>query len=281
MSGRADFKAAGVIGWPISHSRSPKLHNYWLQHYAIPGVYLPLPVRPKHLEAALRGLGALGFVGCNVTIPHKEEVVKFVDAVDPVARQVGAVNTIVVRPDGSLSGSNTDGYGFIANLRDGRPDWRADVGPAVVLGAGGAARSVVVSLIDAGARQIRLINRTRVRAEQLADALGSGVRVLDWDARHAALAGAALLVNTTNQGMAGQPPLDLELNDLPRAALVYDLVYNPLHTPLLRTAQQRGNPIVDGLGMLLHQARPAFQAWFGVLPEITAELRAALAATVE
>jgi shikimate dehydrogenase len=239
-----------------------------------------MPVRPPHLEAALRGLAALGFAGCNVTIPHKEEAVEFVDAIDPVARRVGAVNTIVVRPDGSLSGLNTDGYGFIANVRDGRPGWQADAGPAVVIGAGGAARSVVVSLIDAGAREIRLMNRTRARAQQLGDAFGNGVCVLDWDARHKALAGAALLVNTTNQGMAGQPPLDLKLNELPRAALVYDLVYNPLHTPLLRAARERGNPIVDGLGMLLHQARPAFQAWFGVLPEITAELHAAIEATV-
>lgn len=281
MSERTHFKAAGVIGWPIAHSRSPKLHNYWLQHHGIPGAYLPMPVHPQQLEAALRGLAALGFAGCNVTIPHKEEVAKFVDAIDAVAGRVGAVNTIVVRPDRSLSGSNTDGYGFIENLRDARPDWRADAGATVVLGAGGAARSVVASLIDAGAREIRLVNRTRARAEQLAQAFGSPLCVLNWDARHAALAGAALLVNTTNQGMAGQPPLDLELNDLPRAALVYDLVYNPLHTPLLRAAQQRGNPIVDGLGMLLHQARPAFQAWFGVLPEITAELRAAIEATVE
>jgi shikimate dehydrogenase len=281
MSERTEFRVAGVIGWPVSHSRSPKLHNYWLQHYNIAGTYLPMPVRPQLLETALRGLSALGFAGCNVTIPHKEEVAKLVDAIDPVARRVGAVNTIVVRPDGTLSGSNTDGYGFIENLRDGRPNWHADAGPAVVVGAGGAARSVVVSLIDGGAREIRLINRTRARGEQLTDAFGGRVCVLDWDARHAALAGAALLVNTTNQGMAGQPPLDLELDDLPRAALVYDLVYNPLHTPLLRGARARGNPIVGGLGMLLHQARPGFQAWFGVLPEITAELRRAIEGTVD
>ena len=280
MSERRVFRMAGVIGWPISHSRSPMLHGYWLRHYGILGSYLPLPVRTDRLEPALRGLAALGFAGCNVTIPHKEEAMRMVDRVDATATRIGAVNTIVVQPDGSLSGTNTDAYGFIENLRDGHRGWRADAGPAVVLGAGGAARSVVVSLIDAGAGEIRLLNRTRARADQLRDAFGNAVRVLDWHERHAALAGAALLVNSTNQGMAGQPPMEIVLDDLPRAAVVNDLVYNPLLTPLLRAARARGNPTVDGLGMLLHQARPGFRAWFGVLPEITAELRREIEATI-
>jgi shikimate dehydrogenase len=280
MSERREFRMAGVIGWPISHSRSPMLHGIWLRHYDIQGAYLPLPVRPGRLEQAVRGLAALGFAGCNVTIPHKEEAMRHVDRVDAIATRIGAVNTIVVQPDGSISGTNTDGYGFVENLRDGHRGWRADAGPAVVLGAGGAARGVVFSLLEAGAPEIRLLNRTRARADELCNAFNDVVRVLDWDERHVALAGAALLVNSTNQGMAGQPPLDLALDDLPRTAVVNDLVYNPLQTPLLRAARARGNPTVDGLGMLLHQARPGFHAWFGVLPEITPELRTAIEATI-
>ncbi len=256
------------------------LHGTWLRHYDIHGAYLPFPVRPGRLEHALRGIGALGFAGCNVTIPHKEQAARLVDRADSIAMRVGAVNTIVVQPDGSLSGTSTDGYAFIENLRDGHRSWRADAGPAVVLGAGGAARSVVVSLIDGGAREIRLLNRTRARADELRGAFGDAVRVLEWHERHAALGGAALLVNATNQGMTGQPPLELALDELPRSAVVNDLVYNPLETPLLRAARARGNPAVDGLGMLLHQARPGFQAWFGVLPDITPELRAAIEASI-
>jgi shikimate dehydrogenase len=280
MSDSKPFRTAGLIGWPVSHSRSPMLHGWWLRTYRIPGAYVPMPVQPGRLQAALRGLPALGFAGCNVTIPHKEEAARLVDRVDPVGQRVGAVNLIVVQPDASLSGFNTDGYGFIANLRDGKPGWRGDTGPAVVLGAGGAARSVVVSLLDEGASEIRLANRTRERAGQLAAGFGSAVRVLDWADREAGLAGAALLVNTTDQGTIGQPPLELRLDDLPGEALVCDIVYNPLQTPLLIAAQARGNPTVNGLGMLLHQARPSFEAWFGVLPEITPELRLAIEATI-
>jgi shikimate dehydrogenase len=280
MSEAEKFKVAGIIGWPVSHSRSPKLHGYWLRRYNISGAYLPLPVQVQHLETALRGLAALGFAGGNVTIPHKEEAARLVDRIDPIATRVGAVNTIVVQPDGLLSGTNTDGYGFIENLREAMPGWHADAAPTIVLGAGGAARSVLASLIDAGAREIRLINRTRSRAEQLAHSFGGPLRIVEWNERHAALADGALLVNTTNLGMVGQPALELALHDLPRTAVVYDLVYNPLQTALLRAAQTRGNPAVDGLGMLLHQARPGFQAWFGVLPDITPELRATIEATL-
>ncbi len=280
MSDPNPFRAVGIVGWPVAHSRSPMLHGWWLEKYRIPGVYLPLPVQPGRLEAALRGLPALGFAGCNITIPHKEEAARLVDRLDPVGRRMGAVNLIVVQPDGSLSGFNKDGYGFIENLRDGKPHWRGDAGPAVVLGAGGGARSVVVSLLDEGVPEIRLANRTRARAEQLAAEFGASVRVLDWAGRAAALAGAALLVNTTDQGMTGRPALDLPLDDLPGDALVCDIVYNPLQTPLLVAAQARGNPTVNGLGMLLHQARPAFEAWFGVRPDITPELRAAIETTI-
>jgi len=275
-----NFRAAGVIGWPVAHSRSPKLHGYWLQRHDIRGAYLPLPVPPGQLAAALRGLAALGFAGGNVTVPHKEEALALVDSADAIARRIGAVNLVVVRPDGALHGSNTDAYGFLANLRQRVPEWRADAGPAVVLGAGGAARAVIFALLDAGAPEIRLVNRTAERAEALAEAFGGAVRVVDWAARAAALDGAALLVNTTTQGMHGQPPLDIALTALPVAAVVTDLVYVPLQTPLLAAAEARGNRTVDGLGMLLHQAVPSFEAWFGVRPEVTPDLRALVEATL-
>ena len=274
------FKAAGLIGWPVFQSRSPSLHRYWLDRYGIPGAYVPMPVQPGRLEDALRGIRALGFVGCNITLPHKEEAARLVDRLDPVAQRLEAVNLVVVEADGSLSGSNTDGYGFIQNLRGGKADWRADAGPAVVLGGGGGARSVIGSLLDEGTREIRLLNRTRARADALAAAFGGKVAVVDWPERHAALAGSALVVNTTNQGMVGQPPLDLRLDALPEGAVVCDIVYNPLEPQLLADARARGNPVINGLGMLLHQARPAFEAWWGVLPEVTPELRAAVEATI-
>jgi shikimate dehydrogenase len=215
-----------------------------------------------------------------VTVPHKAAVAALVDLLDDTARRMGAVNLVVVEADGSLTGRNTDGFGFLENLRQAQPDWHAAAGPAVVLGAGGGARSVVVSLLDAGAPEIRLLNRTPERARRLAEDIGGPVTALDWSARHDALAGAALLVNTTGLGMIGQPPLDLALDALPTAALVCDIVYNPLLPPLLTNAVARGNRIAGGLGMLLHQARPAFAAWFGVLPEVTAALRAEVEATI-
>lgn len=275
------FRAAGLIGNPVFQSRSPRLHGYWLERYGIAGAYLPMPVLAGNIEAALKGLVALGFAGCNVTIPHKEAAFRLVDRVDSLGTRMGAINLVVVEADGSLSGFNKDGYGFIENLKDGQKGWRADAGPVVVLGGGGGARSVVVSLMDEGAREIRLINRTRSRAEQLARELGGPVKVLDWEARHTALEGAALLVNTTNQGMVGQAVLDLRLEALPVSALVCDIIYNPLVTPLLAAAAARGNPVVNGLGMLIHQARPAFKAWFGVEPEVTPDLRAMLEATIK
>lgn len=274
----AGFGVAGVVGWPVAHSRSPLLHGHWLRAYGVAGAYVPMPVRPERLPAALAGLAALGMRGCNVTVPHKEAAAALMHRLDPAATRLGAVNLVSVAEDGTLHGANTDGAGFLASIAELHPDWRAGCGPAVVLGAGGAARAVVAALLDAGAPEVRLLNRTRARADTLAETLGG--TVLDWDFRAQALAGAALLVNTTTQGMAGQPPLDLELHELPASALVCDIVYVPLETPLLAAARGRGNPVVPGLGMLLHQARPAFHAWFGVWPEVTPALRAAIEATV-
>ena len=274
------FRMAGVIGWPVAQSRSPVLHGYWLSQYGIRGAYLPLPVQPERLRDAVRGLRALGFSGCNVTIPHKLVMLTLVDKVDPVAARIGAVNTVVVQDDGTLSGSNTDAYGFLASLRDVRTDWKSSAGPIVVLGAGGAARAVTVALLDDGAHEIRLLNRTRERAEELARIEPSKVKVEDWDRRGAVLEGAALLVNTTSQGMVGYPALDVSLDALPKAAAVCDIVYNPLETPLLAAARKRGNTAIDGLGMLLHQAVPAFEAFYGVRPKVSGELRRAVEATL-
>jgi shikimate dehydrogenase len=274
------FVLAGLMGWPVKHSRSPKLHNYWIGAHSLAGAYVPLAIKPEGLRAALRALPALGFSGCNLTIPHKEAALAIVDTVDPLARRVGAVNTVVVAPDGALEGRNTDVFGYLESIREAQPTWRADRGPAVVLGAGGGARAVLVGLIDQGAREIRLVNRTLARAEALARELGGPIKALAWDERRAALDGAAMLVNTTNQGMVGEPPLDLPLDTLPKSALVCDIVYIPRETTLLATARKRGNPTVDGLGMLLHQARPAFRAWFGIMPEVTPELRAMIEATM-
>ena len=279
MSSHPSFGLAGVMGWPISHSRSPLIHNHWIAQYGLKGAYVPLEVRIDRLEHALRGLPALGFAGCNLTIPHKVEALKYVDRVDETARRMGAINTIVVQPDGSLSGFNNDGAGYIQCLLDEKPDWRADTGPITVLGAGGAARAVVLSLADRGAKEIRVLNRTWEKTQALANEFGAPVKAIPWEQRHEALADVALLVNTTNQGMHGQPALDLSLDRLPKTALVSDVIYIPLETPLLQAARERGNSVVNGLGMLLNQARPAFQAWFGVMPEVSAELRAAIMAT--
>ncbi|WP_366554689.1 shikimate dehydrogenase [Aquibaculum sediminis] len=273
ISGAA--RLAGVLGWPVAHSRSPQLHGHWLAHYGIDGAYVPLAVRPEDLETAVRGLVALGFRGANVTIPHKEAVLALCDSLSPRAERIGAVNTLLFGAEG-IAGDNTDGFGFLANLRQEAPDWQASAGPAVVLGAGGAARAILVALLDAGVPAVRLLNRTRARAETLAAELGGAIEVVDWEARHAALDGANLLANTTALGMTGKAPLELELTQLPSAALVTDIVYAPLETPLLEEAKRRGNRTVDGLGMLLHQARPGFQSWFGVEPEVTPALRQAV-----
>ena len=268
LSGKALL--AGVMGWPISHSRSPCVHGYWLEKYAIDGAYVPLAVVPDRFEEALKGLQAAGFRGVNVTVPHKEAALRACDTLDPDAKRIGAVNTIVFGDDGSIQGSNTDAYGFIENIRQ-TAAWSGGV--AVVLGAGGAARAICVSLIDAGATQIHLINRTKSRAESLAREFGNKIRVEDCKNRSNTLLNASLLVNTTSLGMTGQPPLDINLDVLPTAAIVNDIVYAPLETPLLATARSRGNITIDGLGMLLHQARPGFEIWFGTDPEVTEAMR--------
>jgi shikimate dehydrogenase len=273
------FLLAGLMGFPVMHSRSPKLHNYWLAQHGLTGAYLPLAIRTEGLRAALRALPALGFSGCNLTIPHKEAALAIVDRVDPVARRIGAMNCVVVAPDGSLEGQNHDAFGYIESIREAQPNWRADAGPIVVIGAGGGARAVLVSLIDQGAREIRLVNRTPARAAALQRDLGGPIAALPWEQRGAALGGAAMLINATNQGMVGAPPLELALDALPPTALVSDIVYIPRETPLLAAARKRGNLTVNGLGMLLHQARPAFRAWFGIMPEVTPELRAMIEAT--
>jgi shikimate dehydrogenase len=271
LTGRA--RLAGVMGWPVAHSRSPRLHGFWLAQHDIDGAYLPLPVHPQNLAAALRALPLLGFTGVNITLPHKAAALALVDRVSEEAQRIGAINTVVVAADGLLEGSNTDGYGFLAHLKASAPAWRASDGPAVLLGAGGAARAIAVALLGAGVPELRLANRTARRTAELAEALGPRIEPIDWEQRSGALDGAALLVNSTTLGMAGQPPLKISLQRLPRPAVVYDIVYVPLETPLLAAARARGNIPVDGLGMLLHQALPGFAAWFGVTPEVTPELR--------
>ncbi len=266
-------RVAGVMGWPVEHSLSPRLHGYWLEHHRIDGAMVPLPVRPEHFAEALRALPRLGFVGASVTVPHKEAVLAIADDVEPLARRVGAANLIVVGKNGRTVARNTDVSGFLDALREGAPAWRAGEGAAVVIGAGGAARAIVVALGMAGVPEIRVVNRTLARAETLAKAFGPGVRPVRWENRAQALAGAGLLVNATTLGMTGNPALELDLAPLSARAAVADIVYAPLQTPLLARAAARGLTAIDGLGMLLHQARPAFAAWFGVEPEVTAELR--------
>lgn len=275
-----DYRLAAVMGWPVAHSRSPLIHRYWLEQHGIAGDYVKLPVRPNNLASGLRALPLLGFAGCNLTLPHKERALTIVDAVEEQARRIGAVNTIVVRADGTLMGSNSDAFGFMANLRAQAPDWRAETGPVTVLGAGGAARAVVAALLDDGVEELRLVNRHAERAQALVAIFGDRAHVVAWRDRVEALSEISLLVNATSLGMAGSAALDLPLDRLPPSAAVYDIVYVPLETPLLAAARARGNAAVDGLGMLMHQARPGFAAWFGVWPEVTPVLRARMVASL-
>ena len=274
------FLLAAVMGWPISQSRSPMLHNFWFAQHGLQGSYVPLAIPPERLEAALRALPALNFSGCNLTIPLKQDAMKIVDEVDITAKKIGAMSCVVVRKDGSLAGSNNDWYGFTHNVLEFVPDWRADAGPVAVMGAGGGARAVVYGLLERGAKEIRLCNRTLTRAQTLAKEFGGPIKVLTWDARHDALDGCAMLVNATSQGMSGQAALDLKLDRLPKQALVNDIIYIPRETPLIAAARTRGNRTVTGLGMLLHQGIPAWKAWFGIEPKVTAELRAKIEATL-
>jgi shikimate dehydrogenase len=252
-----------VIGWPVSHSRSPRLHGFWLDRYGIDGAYVPLAVRPEDVATALRGLAAAGFRGANVTIPHKEAAFALCDEVAPTALRSGAVNTLVFA-EGRILGRNTDGIGFLANLRQAGIDPAA--GPALLLGAGGAARAIAAALLDEGV-PVTLCNRTGARATDLATAL-PGCRVIEWAARDAALGVHALLVNTTSLGMAGHAALEIDLARAPADCAVADVVYVPLETPLITAARAHGLKTAPGLGMLLHQAVPGFAAWFGVTPEV-------------
>jgi shikimate dehydrogenase len=237
------------------------------------GAYLPLAIQPGSLAAALLALHPLGFAGCSITIPHKLEAMTIVDEVDGVAERIGAISCVVVRPDGSLFGTNNDWLGFIGNVKQQQPGWRADAGPVAVLGAGGGARAVCYGLLQEGATEIRLVNRTQERAQAIAEEFGGPIRVLPWDQRHDALEGVAMAVNTTSQGMVGLPELDLRLDRLPQTALAADIIYTPLESPFLAAARERGNPTVNGLGMLLHQGLPAWKLWFGIEPSVTSELR--------
>lgn len=273
------------MGWPVAHSLSPRLHNYWLEKYGIDGAYVPLAVKPEEFEAAVRALPKLGFRGCNVTIPHKEAAAKIVDHLEPLAAAIGAVNTIIVREDGSLEGRNTDAPGFIANLVETLGDWSPAGKRAVVLGAGGAARGIVAALAQAGAKEIAIVNRTRERAHELTNDLAvhfskTCFGAWDWPYMFDRFRDADLLVNTTSLGQTGQPKLDADLLALMRGAIVTDIVYNPLETDLLKKAKARGLRTVDGLGMLIQQARAGFEAWFGVKPEADEATRAHLLAAL-
>ena len=276
---------AAIVGWPVEHSRSPALHGFWLKQQGIEGHYGRLPVEPK--RQALEELVAFlrrtpNARGCNLTLPHKIDILPLLDRIDPLAARIGAVNTVIKQADGTLEGRNSDGFGFLAHLRASAPDWKADAGPVVVLGAGGAARAVVATLMDAGVPELRLINRTQESAIQLGLAFtsrdGRRIAIERWDERSEMLNGATLLVNTAALGMTGKPPLEIDLAKLPKGAGVNDIVYIPRATELLATARARGNRCVDGLGMLLQQGRMGFKAWFGADVQVSAEQRRAVAA---
>ena len=267
---------AGVVGWPVAHSRSPALQMHWLSRYRLPGHYVPMPVRPEDLEDALKMLPRLGFVGVNVTLPHKQAVLAVADIVTDRAALIGAANTLIFKADGKIHADNTDGYGFIANLRQHAPDWQPTAGAAAVIGAGGAARAIVAALLDSGVPELRIANRTRVRAEQIKAEFGARLVVYDWAQVGNMLDGAVTVVNATSMGMTGKPPLRVPMAALAPGTLVTDLVYTPLMTDFLCEARQRGCQIVDGLGMLLHQAAPGFERWFGVRPEVDEAARLAV-----
>ncbi len=265
------FIKAAVIGHPVKHSKSPLIHNYWIKKYGLNGSYEAIDLAPENLKNGLKALVEEGYTGFNFTIPHKEKVIALCDILDASDEKIGAINALSIK-SGKLHGFNTDGFGFLANIKTAYPDFKFDDGAAVVLGAGGAARAIISGLMDENVPEIILINRTREKAQNLADEMGGNIRVLDWDDRSAALKNANLLVNTTSLGMNGQPALEIDLSALPPSAMVNDIVYAPLYTDLLKSAQNNGNRVVTGIGMLIHQARPAFKEWFGVMPDITDEL---------
>jgi shikimate dehydrogenase len=267
---------AGVIGSPIAHSKSPRLHRHWLVKYGLAGDYVPLHVEKDDLPDVLRALPKMGFVGANVTIPHKVAVLELADQVSDRASLIGAANTLTFLEGGKIFADNTDGYGFLANLKQGAPQWRPDRGPAAVLGAGGAARAVIVSLLDAGVPEILLANRTRTKADVLRSEFGSRVRVFEWVQAGNMIEAATTVVNTTSLGMVGSPDLRVPLDGLQPGTVVTDLVYNPLRTHLLDEAEKARCTVVDGLGMLLHQGVPGFERWFGVRPEVDQATRDAV-----
>ncbi len=280
------MKRACVIGWPVEHSRSPLIHNYWLKLHRIDGSYEKEAVPPGEAEAFLRSLAERGYVGANVTLPHKLAALKSADIADEAAYAIGAANTLWLDQAGRLNATNTDATGFMTNLQAQAPRWNVGRRPVLVIGAGGAARAILYGLLKGGAAKILLANRTRDKAETLTGYFGpmsetrDWIEVVDWKERNRAVAECGLLVNTTSLGMTGQAPLDIDLAGLPADAVVADIVYAPLVTPLLTAAKNRGRTTVDGLGMLLHQAVPGFERWFGVRPEVTPELRAHVAASL-
>jgi shikimate dehydrogenase len=262
---------ACVIGWPIAHSRSPLIHGYWLKAYGIDGSYTRIPVEPQDLQAFIEGLQANGFAGCNVTMPHKEEVFRLVTVADEQTRRLGSLNTVYVE-NGTLYGKSTDGPGFLENLKSAIPALDLRNRKVVLLGAGGSAAAIAGHLLAEGVAELCIVNRSLARAQAIANRFGSGIRPASWDRRATELSEASLLVNTTSLGMAGQAPLDISLESLPSGAVVADIVYTPLVTDFLKAAEAAGHPIVTGLGMLLHQAVPGFQKWFGRRPVVTREL---------
>jgi shikimate dehydrogenase len=276
MTELAKIPLAGVIGHPIAHSRSPALHGFWLRRYGVKGHYIPMDVAPADLETTLRHLPKIGFVGLNVTLPHKEAILKIADVITDRAALIGAANTLIFRKDGKIHADNTDGAGFVANLRQNAPHWVPAAGPAAVFGAGGAARAVVAALIEVGVPEIRIANRSRPRAEALRADFGAKLVVYDWVQAANMLEGAATVINTSSLGMAGKPEFRVPLDAIEPGAVVNDLVYNPLKTAFLAEAEQRGATIVDGLGMLLHQAAPGFERWFGPTPAVDEATRQAV-----
>lgn len=279
MTNLAKIPLAGVIGHPIAHSRSPALHGFWLRRYGLSGHYIPMDVAPADLETTLRHLPKIGFVGLNVTLPHKEAVLKIADVISDRAALIGAANTLIFRKDGKIHADNTDGFGFIANLRQMAPGWSPSAGPAAVFGAGGAARAVVAALIEVGVPEIRIANRSRPRADALRADFGAKLVVYDWLRPAEMLDGATTVINTTSLGMAGKPDSRIPLDGLMPGAVVNDLVYNPLKTAFLTEAEAQGAIIVDGLGMLLHQAAPGFERWFGLNPVVDDATRQAVLGT--
>lgn len=276
----SDFRIplAGVIGSPVAHSKSPVLHGHWLKRYGIRGHYIPMDISASDLEDAIATLPKLGFVGVNVTIPHKEHVLSLADIITDRAALMGAANTLIFRADGKVHADNTDGYGFIENLRQSVPGWDPTAGPAAIIGAGGASRAVISTLLDAGTPEIRLTNRTKTRSEGLRHEFGTKVHVYDWVQAGNMLEGVSTVVNASSLGMQGKPEMRIPLDALSPNAVVTDLVYAPLETKLLAHARSIGCRTVDGLGMLLHQAAPGFERWFGLRPEVDDELRRAVLA---